>query len=57
MSTQTLIEQAWELIQDDHNSPAAICIRALAGRLKSSEYWIDSLEARLSREAAEFESL
>jgi len=51
MPTQMLLEQAWELIKDDHDSPAARCISALTWRLKSSEEWIDGLEARLPREA------
>jgi len=50
MPTQMLLEQALRLIQDDHDSHAH-CISALTWRLKSSEKWIDSLEARRPCEA------
>lgn len=50
MPTPTLLEQAWQLIQDDHDSPAASCINALVWRLKGSEEWIASLQARRSCE-------
>jgi len=51
MPTQKLIDQAREFIQEHSDSPAACYIRALASRLSSSEYWIDSLEARLAGES------
>ena len=50
MTTPQLLEHAWALVEDDHESPTATCIRVLAARLRSAEEWIDR-QARRHREA------
>ena len=46
LPTPLLLEQANQLTQHDQDSPAARCISALIWRLRGSEEWIASLQAR-----------